>query len=335
MSQWWAQADARIRNRRTGMAQNPIQFQTGMSLSELFRDYGTEGQCEAALEQARWPQGFVCPHCGEHRHSHFHQGGRSYWQCSACRRQTSLRAGTIFQDSNLPLRVWFQAMFLISQSKNNISALELKRQLGVAYPTAWRVKHKLMQVMTEREEKRVLSGNVVVDDAYLGGELRGKAGRGSENKVPFVAAVQLDEDQRPQVVRFDRVDGFKRRDIERWARRFMAAGSHIVSDGLDCFTAFGAVNMTHQREVVGKGRRSTDMPCFAWINTLLGNLKTALAGTYHAFRFKKYTHRYLAEYQYRFNRRFDLKAMLPRLLRAAVTTSPRSEAWLRLAEHSR
>ena len=76
------------------------------------------------------------------------------------------------------------------------------------------------------------------------------------------------------------------------------------------------------------------MPCFAWINILLGNLKTALAGTYHAFDFDKYAGRYLAEYQYRFNRRHNLKALLPRLLRAAVCTGPRTEAWLRAAEHS-
>jgi len=169
-------------------------------------------------------------------------------------------------------------MFLISQSKNNISALELKRQLGVAYSSAWRVKHKLMQVMTEREEKRVLGGPVVIDDAYLGGELRGKAGRGSVNKVPFVAAVQLDEEERPQVVRFDRVDGFRKRLIADWAERFMEPGSHVVSDGLNCFPGVTEHGITHQREIVGKGRRSTDMPCFAWINIPLGNLKTALAG---------------------------------------------------------
>jgi len=316
------------------MAQNPIQFQKGMSLSELFTEYGTEAQCEAALEQSRWPHGFECPQCGEHRHSRFHKGNRTYWQCSGCRKQMSLRSGTIFQGSNLPLTVWFQAMFLISQSKNNISALELMRQIGVSYPSAWRIKHKLMQVMTEREENRQLSGHVVIDDAYLGGELRGKAGRGSVNKVPFVAAVQLDEEQRPQVVRFDRVDGFRKQEIADWAKRFMETGSHVVSDGLNCFPGVTEHNVTHQREIVGPGRRSTDMPCFLWINILLGNLKTALAGTYHAFRFKKYAHRYLAEYQYRFNRRADLKAMLPRLLRAAVTTTPRTEAWLRLAEHS-
>lgn len=316
------------------MAMNPIQFQSGMSLSELFEHYGTEEQCEAALEAARWPQGFVCPHCGGKTHSRFDEGQHTYWQCSACRRQTSLRSGTIFHGSKLPLHKWFQAMFLISQSKNSISALELKRHLGVSYPSAWRVKHKIMQVMVEREERRALQGDiVVVDDAYLGGEHKGKAGRGSENKVPFIAAVQLDEDDHPQVVRFDPVPGFKQIDIRNWAERHLVASSCVLSDGLNCFTAVEQAGMIHQRRVVGAHRRSTDMPCFAWINILLGNLKTAITGTYHAFGFRKYAHRYLAEYQYRFNRRFDLKAMLPRLIRAAVTTAPRPEGWLRLAEH--
>jgi ribosomal protein L37AE/L43A len=190
------------------MAMNTIQFQPGMSLSELFEQYGTEAQCEQALEQMRWPGGFQCPHCGATEHSHFSVEATRYWQCRACRTQTSLRAGTIFHGSKLPLCTWFQAMFLISQSKNNIAALELKRQLGVGYPTAWRVKHKLMQVMAEREAGRALQGEVVLDDAYLGGERRGKAGRGSENKVPFVAAVQLSALGLPQVARFDPVTGF-------------------------------------------------------------------------------------------------------------------------------
>ena len=314
------------------MAMNLIQFQPGMSLTELFDQYGTEIQCEQALEKARWPSGFYCPRCGDTCCSQFYRGDIKYWQCSKCRCQTTLRSGTIFHKSKLPLRKWFQGMFLISQSKNNISALELKRQLGISYPSAWRTKHKIMQVMVEREEKRILRGDIVIDDAYLGGERRGKAGRGSENKVPFVAAVQLDEDGHPQVARFDSVQGFKQADIQNWAERYLAPESRVLSDGLNCFLAVKEAGMNHQREVVGTKRRSTDMPCFAWVNILLGNLKTALSGTYHAFKFTKYCHRYLAECQYRFNRRFDLKAMLPRLLRAAALTGPRSEAWLRVAE---
>lgn len=316
------------------MAMNRIQFQPGMSLSEFFDQFGTEHQCEQALEKARWPQGFVCPQCEGARASRFEVGDTRYWQCSTCRHQTSLRSGTIFHGSKLALGKWFQTMFLISQSKNNVSALELKRQLGVSYPTAWRVKHKLMQVMAEREARRVLHGDVVIDDAYLGGEQRGKAGRGSQNKVPFIAAVQLSAQGRPHVARFDPVEGFGQGAIGHWAQRHLGASSRVVSDGLNCFTAVAQAGAIHLPEVVGPDRRSTDMACFAWINTLLGNLKTSITGTYHAFHFRKYGSRYLAEHQYLFNRRFDMKAIMPRLLRAATTTGPRSEAWLRSAEYS-
>ena len=188
--------------------------------------------------------------------------------------------------------------------------------------------------MAERETGRVLQGDVVMDDAYLGGERRGKAGRGSENKVPFVAAVQLSEEGHPQVARFDPVTGFTKEAIGHWAKRYLGTSTRVLSDGLNCFPGVEQAGAVHAPEVVGAGRRSTDMPCFTWVNTVLGNVKTALAGTYHAFNFRKYAHRYLAECQYRFNRRFDLKAILPRLVRAAAVTGPRTEAWLRLAEHS-
>ena len=325
---------ARITNRRAIMAMNPIQFQPGMSLRELFEQYGTELQCAQALEQARWPKGFQCAHCGAAEHSHFCVEEVRYWQCRRCRTQTSLRSGTIFHGSKLALPIWFEAMFLISQSKNSISALELKRQLGVSYPTAWRVKHKLMQVMVEREAGRTLQGEVVIDDAYLGGERRGKAGRGSENKVPFVAAIQVSAQGHPQLARFDPLTGFTKEAIGRWATRYLDASTRVLSDGLNCFPGVEQAGAFHVPEVVGAHRRSTEMPCFTWINTVLGNVKTSLAGTYHAFNFRKYAHRYLAECQYRFNRRFDLRAILPRLVRAAVTTAPRTENWLRSAEHS-
>ena len=102
----------------------------------------------------------------------------------------------MFESSKLRLSTWFLAMHLLTQSENFISALELNRHLGVCYKTAWLVKRKLMEVMGLREEDRQLTGRVEVDDAYLGGERSGgKAGRGSENKVPFIAAVQTTEDR--------------------------------------------------------------------------------------------------------------------------------------------
>ena len=160
------------------MAMNRIQFQPGMSLFELFQRFGTETQCEAALEQARWPQGFRCPRCGGGAHCVLGVRARKTFQCNTCHHQTSLIAGTLFESTKLGLTVWFLAMYLISQAKTGLSALALKRDLGVSYPTAWLIHHKLMQAMIEREARYVLCGTVQLDDAYLGGELNdGTAGR--------------------------------------------------------------------------------------------------------------------------------------------------------------
>jgi ribosomal protein L37AE/L43A len=130
------------------MAQNPIQFQKSLSLRDFLKEYGTEEQCEQKLEQWRWPLGFICPSCGR-QHESVHLRTRALWQCRHCHHQASLTAGTIFEATKLPLTTWFLAMFLLTQQKNGISALALKRHLVVSYLTAWRVKHKLQQVMKE------------------------------------------------------------------------------------------------------------------------------------------------------------------------------------------
>ena len=315
------------------MKTNRIQFQAGLSLNQFLAQYGTESQCEVILEQSRWPDGFRCPRCQGKEHCAYRRGRIKVFQCSACRLQTTLTEGTIFHATKLPLSRWFQAMYFLSQTKNNVSILELKRLVGLSYPAAWRLKHKLMQVMFERESTTRLSGRVEIDDAYLGGELPGgKAGRGSENKVPFIAAVQTNPQNHPLYVVFTRVKTFSHDEVARWAMGSLAPATTVVSDGLWCFQSVTAAGCTQQREVVGQGRRSTDMDCFTWVNTILGNLKTAMAGTYHAFDFVKYAHRYLGEYQYRFNRRFDLSRLLPRMITAAAQTGKRTERWLRLAE---
>lgn len=313
------------------MSINRVQFQKGLSLGEFMRQYGSEEQCMAALKQSRWADGFACPACGDPRHTVFMRDGREHFQCSRCRHQTTVTAGTIFDNTKLPLRLWFLAMHVLTQSKNNVSALELMRHLGVGYKAAWRIKHKLMVTMDLREQRRVLDGRIEIDDAYLGGEKPGTPGRGSENKIPFVIAVQTTDQGHPLYVRLAPLR-FTADDLGRWARQALAADAHLVSDGLHAFRAAGAEVATHERHVVGSGRQAVEHPAFTAVNIVLGNLKTAIAGTYHAFDFAKYAHRYLAEVAYRFNRRFDLSTILNRLLRAAATTPPWPEPKLRLAE---
>lgn len=315
------------------MGINKVQFQKGLSMVQFLERYGTEDKCHAAVVALRWPDGFVCPECGETRHCRFERKGLTYWQCSACREQTTVMCGTIFEATKLPLTTWFLAMHLLTQAKNNVSALELKRHLGVRYKTAWLMKHKLMQVMSEQEESRQLDGRVEIDDAYLGGELPGgKSGRGSQNKVSIIAAVQTTETGGPLRVCLKKL-AFTKEAIAEWARTALAVSAHVVSDGLWCFQAVTAAGATHERTVTGGGPACVKLEQFRAVNTFLGNLKTAYSGTYHAFDFAKYAHRYLAEVQYRFNRRFDLSSILKRLLGAAVATPPRPERYLRTAEH--
>ena len=311
------------------MAMNRIQFQPGLSMPEFFKLFGTEALCAAALESARWPDGFRCPDCGGAAHCILHSNSNKVFQCNACRHQTSLIAGTVFQSTKLPLTIWFLAIYLVSQAKTGLSALALKRQLGVSYPTAWLMQHKLMQAMTEREALYTLSGKVQVDDAYLGGErVGGKVGRGSENKVAFVAAVSLTDEGYPLRVKLSPVPGFKLKAITDWASKCLAAGSTVYSDGLACFSAVTQAGCTHECTVVA-GRKPKDVPELQWINTVLGNLKTSLSGSYHSFGFRKYAAQYLGTFAYRFNRRFDLKTLPQRLLVAAAQCGQHSQRSIR------
>jgi hypothetical protein len=110
------------------------------------------------------------------------------------RHQTSVTAGTLFACTKLPLTTWFLAIYLLSQAKTGLSALALKRQLGVSYPTAWLMHHKILHAMAQREQAHRLEGRIQLDDAYLGGERSdGTTGRGTTGKTPFVAAVSVDE----------------------------------------------------------------------------------------------------------------------------------------------
>ena len=150
------------------MTINGIQFQKGLSLPAFLRDYGTEEQCEAAFIKARWPDGFICPCCGHGAAYEFKRRELRYWQCGACRHQTSLRAGTVMEHGRLPLTKWYLAIYLVTQSKTNIAALAMMRQLGISWKAAWLLKHKLMEVMAQREADRPLRGDVRVDDTESG-----------------------------------------------------------------------------------------------------------------------------------------------------------------------
>ena len=202
------------------------------------------------------------------RCSRYEREGRRYGQCSHCRHQTTVISGTIFEATKRPLTIWFLAMPLLTQSKNNVPALELKHHLGRgSYPTVWAVKHKLMQVMGNRDEGLVLTGRVEIDDASLGGERAGTPGRGSENQVPFVAAVQTTADGKPQKVCFKAVR-FTKAEIQDWARRVLAPEAEVYSDALPSMKAGLAAEVLNSPAIpTGSGRKAVLHPEFRGLKT--------------------------------------------------------------------
>ena len=265
-----------------------VHFRKGLSIPAFLESYSSEEQCESALFHARWPSGLAC-------------GGEQF----------SLLAGTIFQATKLPLTVCFLAMYRLSRARHGIPALAPGRQLAASPSTGWLLKHKLMQVMLESDAGRKLEGRLQVDDAYPGGERPGgKPGRGPESKTTFLAAVQVTDDGQPVVMKLGEVAGFRKDAVEEWAAENVEPGTTLNTDGTGCFKGFAAAGCEHTPRVTGGGPGSCDTPGPGWVNTVPGNVKRSLDGTYHGL-LPKYAARYLAEFQYRFNRRYNLAA-LPR-----------------------
>src|SRR5918912_4609241 len=293
----------------------------GLSEAAFRERFGTEAACREALFATRWREGPTCPACG-------HRGfcrltTRKVFQCNRCKKQLSLTAGTVFQDSKLPLTAWFAAIYHLTQAKNGISSIELARRLGVRQPTAWLVKHKLMRAMAAREAaKPKLSGRVEVDDADLGGERPGgKRGRGAAGETPIVAAVETRAERKPRRLRLSVVKGFRKKEVERIAKRDFAPGTTVVSDGLSCWPAVEEAGCEHFPMVTGSGKRAAGWSPFRWVNTTLGNIKTAIVGTCHHVS-PKHAQHYLTSFAYRFNRRRQLDSIVERLAWAAVHTGP-------------
>ena len=171
---------------------------------------------------------------------------------------------------------------------------------------------------------------IELDDSYLGGERTGgKRGRGAQGKTPFVAAVEKTSEGQPTRIKLSMVKGFRASEISSWSQQHLTQGSIVISDGLACFNAVVDAGCEHDKIVCGGGRASVEKPEFYWVNTVLGNLKSALRSTYHSLK-PKYAQRYLAEFQYRFNRRFSLCDLIPRLAYVCLRTPPMPEKLLKI-----
>lgn len=199
------------------MPRNRVQHQKGLSDDAFERLYPDEEACRKAWFAWRWPEGFKCPRCAASEYCEIRD--RQLLQCRHCRYQTSLIAGTVLQGTKLPMRVWFRAMHLLAQGKKGLSNIELGRRLGISTNAAWRVQHKLMQAMIERDRRYKLGAGgprIEIDDAYIGGERTGEGtGRGRRGHTPFIIAVETSADGRPLHARLQVVRGFQTGETKR------------------------------------------------------------------------------------------------------------------------
>jgi len=186
--------------------------------------------------------------------------------------------------------------------------------------------------MKDTDDLLKLPGIIQMDDAYWGGKKHdGKRGRGATDKTPFLAAVSTNIKGHPIYMRLSRIKSFSISEIEHWSFNHIHRNSIVVTDGLGCFSGVKKAGFLHEPIVTGGGYESVEIPVFKWVNIMLGNVKNSLHGTYHAIS-QKHIPRYLAEFCYRFNRRFRMESMIPSLARAAINSRPIPQHQLKLAE---
>jgi transposase-like protein len=258
------------------------------------------------LESIRWPNGPVCPHCGS-TDKHYSLSGKEgstkpvrkgVYKCKKCRKQFSVTVGTIFEDSHLPLSKWLLAIHLLCSSKKGMSAHQLHRNLGITYKSAWHMAHRIRHAMAHAPDG-MMSGIVEVDETYVGGRCQGlgKTGRGNPKKVPVFALVERNGDVRSKVV--GSVSGVNLKQI---IRENVKKEATLMTDEFGAYYGLGKEFARHEivrhsHKEYSRGDVSTNC-----VEGYFAILKRGITGIYHHVG-KHHLHRYLAEFDFRYNMR--------------------------------
>jgi transposase-like protein len=276
-----------------------------LNLATLAKVFADEDEARSFLESKRWPNGPVCPHCG-HNFGAYALTPKAesrkpvrdgVYCCAACRKQFTVRIGTVFEDSHIPLRKWLMAIHLITSSKKGISSLQLSRELGITPKSAWFLGHRIREAMTDRSGG-LLSGTIEADETYVGGKSHGKRGRGTK-KTPVM--VLLERDGKAGTQKLDRVTG---KELKGFVRAHVDPNSKVVTDefrsyrGLDKEFAGGHSVVNHSKEeyVNKEGEHVNTAESFFAL------LKRGHYGIFHRLS-KQHLHRYGNEFAFRWNHR--------------------------------
>jgi transposase-like protein len=263
------------------------------TIEELLEWFPSEAACREYLKEIRWPNGATCPRCKSS--NAWMMKSRPLFKCGDCRYQASILVGTIFQDTKLPLRKWFQAIWWFTNQKSGISATGLQRVLRLKrYATAWSILHKLRLAMVRPDRSR-LRGEVEVDEFFLGGK---------DNKLTIGIAAQIDGKKTGRI-RLERI-----RDVSGWSvRRFLARhiepGSTIVTDGHAAYLNIYVDGYRHKRKgaLAREGKPKGADEFLPRAHRVIALVKRWYYATYHGRIDPKHLNTYLNEFTFRFNRR--------------------------------
>lgn len=289
------------------------------NLTELEANFSTEEACRAYLSRLRWPDGFRCPRCG---------GNRSWpvrkvlLECAGCGYQTSVTAGTIFQDTRTSLPVWFRAMWWVTTQKNGASALGLQRVLGLKkYKTAWTMLHKLRRAMV-RPGRDLLTGRIEVDESYVGGKEEGLPGRLNLEKALIVVAAQEDG---PGIgrIRMRQIIDASAESLMPFVRASVEPGSVVHTDGWAGYLPLESKGYQHEVTIL-KRKKKTASELMPRVHRVISLLKRWLLGTHQGAVSQKHLDYYLDEFTFRFNRRRSKSRgkLFFRLAQQAVAVEP-------------
>jgi transposase-like protein len=287
------------------------------SLPEFQRLFADDAACAAYLENARWRDGFVCPHCRAAGEPFRFAGRPGVLRCRKCRRDIALTAGTVMEGTHTPLSVWFWAAYLVASQTPGISATQFQRQIGLSrYETAFQILHKLRAGMVRPDQDRIggrPGEHIEVDEAYVGGRTRGK-GRGVTDKVLVACAVEVR--QRKPGTKLDKRKGGRyagrvRLDVVvnrgadalcGFVESAVAPGTQIITDDWKGYAGLGERGYAHLAIAERGDPRVADV-FLPIVHLVFSNLKSWLNGTHHGVS-PKHLQAYLNEFTFRFNRRF-------------------------------
>jgi transposase-like protein len=295
------------------------------NLMELESMFSTDEACRAYMARLRWPGGFRCPRCG----------GEESWpirgtllQCAACKYQSSVTAGTIFQDTRTPLPIWFRAMWWVATQKNGASALGLQRVLGLkSYETAWAWLHKLRRAMV-RPGRDLLTGRVEIDECYVGGPEEYLPGRLNLDKALVVVAVQEDG---PGIgrIRMRQIVDASAASLVPFVQDSVEPGSVLHTDGWSGYLPLENEGYEHDVTIL-KGNKKSPSELMPRVHLVISLLKRWLLGTHQGAVSHKHLDYYLDEFTFRFNRRRSKNRgkVFYRLVQQAVAVEPVPLDWI-------